>query len=85
MQTKSIAAVAVFAAVAIALNPAFSRIAVPAPFFPFISYQIWEIPIVTAFMMIGSRYGVAAALINGLDPLCFLPRCCISRPCFGMP
>ena len=73
MQTKSIALTIVFAAIAIALNPAFSRIAIPAPFFPFISYQIWEIPIVTAFMIIGPKHGVLAAIINGAILFAFFP------------
>ncbi len=71
--TRSIAITVVFAALAIALNPAFSRIAIPAPFFPFISYQIWEIPIVAAFLMIGPKYGTFAALISGAILFAFFP------------
>jgi riboflavin transporter FmnP len=74
MDTKSIALTAVFAAITVALNPAFSKIAVPAPFFPFLSYQIWEIPIVVAFLLIGYKSGVAVTLINGAILLSFLPN-----------
>jgi riboflavin transporter FmnP len=74
MDTKRIAITAVFAALTVALNPAFSRIAVPAPFFPFISYQIWEIPIVAVFLLVGPKHGVSVALINAAILLAFSPR-----------
>lgn len=74
MDTKTIAITAVFAALTVALNPAFSRIAVPAPFFPLLSYQIWEIPIVVVFLLIGRKAGVAIALINGAISISFLPN-----------
>jgi riboflavin transporter FmnP len=48
-------------------------IAIPAPFFPFISYQIWEIPIVVVFLMIGPKYGTFAALISGAILFAFFP------------
>jgi riboflavin transporter FmnP len=74
MDSKRIAITAVFAALTVALNPAFSRIAVPAPFFPLISYQIWEIPVVIIFLLVGPKHGVLVALINAAVSLAYSPR-----------
>lgn len=73
MDTKAIALIAIFSALTVALNPVFSRIAVPAPYFPLISYQIWEIPVVAAFLLIGPGSGVSIALINAAVSLSFSP------------
>ncbi len=64
MNTKTLALTIVFAAVTIALTPAISGIAVPAPYAPFLFYQIWEIPIVAAFVLISRKFGVAIAMLN---------------------
>jgi riboflavin transporter FmnP len=46
------------------LNPAFSGIAVPAPFLPYLSYYIWEIPIIAALFLIGLKPGILIMLLN---------------------
>ncbi len=74
MNSKAIAVTAVFAALTIVLNPAFSKISIPAPFFPFISYEIWEIPIVVVFLLVGFRQGMAVAFINAIVLLLLFPR-----------
>jgi hypothetical protein len=74
MDTKLITITAVFAALTVALNPAFSRIAIPAPFFPILSYQIWEIPVVVVFLLTNRKVGVAVALISGAISISFLPN-----------
>jgi riboflavin transporter FmnP len=73
MDTKIIALTAIFAALAIALNPAISRIAVPAPFFPFLAYTVSEIPIVVVLFLAGYKAGVTAGLISSLAALAFSP------------
>jgi riboflavin transporter FmnP len=73
LNTKAIALTAVFSAVTVALNPVFSGIAVPAPYFPLISYQIWEIPIVAAFLLISPESGIAISLIHAAVRLSFSP------------
>lgn len=62
MNTKTIASVVVFVALAIALNIWGPKI--PAPFLPFLKYQIWEIPIVTAFLLFGTLVGGFVAITN---------------------
>src|SRR3989304_6159865 len=64
MNTKTLAITIVFAAVTVALNPAISGIAFPAPYAPFLFYQIWEIPIVAAFLLSSRKSGIAIALLN---------------------
>jgi riboflavin transporter FmnP len=53
METRQIALIAIFGAPAIALNPTFSGISVPAPFFPVLLYEVWEIPIVVVLFLVG--------------------------------
>ena len=62
MNSKTIAVVAVFTAltVALVLSPA----KIPAPYAPFLKYQIWEIPIVTAFLLYGPLVGVSISILN---------------------
>ncbi len=73
MNTKTIALTAIFSALTVALNPIFSGIAVPAPYFPLISYQVWEIPIVAAFLLISPASGIAISLIQAAVRLLFSP------------
>src|SRR4030042_1317184 len=73
MDTKIIALTAIFAALAIALNPAISRISVPAPFFPILAYTVSEIPIVIVLLLAGYKAGVTAGLIASLASLAFHP------------
>ena len=66
METKAITLTIVFAALTVALNPDISRIAFPAPYAPFLIYQIWEIPIVAAFLIINWKSAVAVAGLNAV-------------------
>jgi riboflavin transporter FmnP len=62
MKTKTIANIVVFAALTIVLNLWGPKI--PAPYLTFLKYQIWEIPIVTSFLLFGSVVGVLIAIAN---------------------
>jgi riboflavin transporter FmnP len=64
MNTKKLTLTIVFAAIAIVLNPALTHISVMAPFAPNLFYQIWEIPIVIAFLIISPIAGIAVSLLN---------------------
>lgn len=64
MNTKAIAALIVFLALTVVLNPAFTGIAIPFPLFPYVFFYLWEIPIVAALFLFGPKYGVAIALLN---------------------
>lgn len=65
MNSKTIALLAVFAALAVVLT-VYSPIRIPAPYtpFPFLYYQIWEIPLVAAFLLFGPRTGTLVAIVN---------------------
>ena len=71
LDSKSIAAIIVFTALALVLN--LSPIKIPAPYAPFLIYQIWEIPIVAAFLLYGAKVGIPVAIINTLALLIMFP------------
>lgn len=73
MNTKKLAVTIIFAAVTVALNPALSGIFVPAPYAPFLLYQIWEIPIVTAFVLISRKSGIAISILNAIVLFALFP------------
>ncbi|MDH5419011.1 MAG: hypothetical protein OEY39_06170 [Candidatus Bathyarchaeota archaeon] len=71
MESKKIAAIAIFTALSVAL--VLSPAKFPAPYAPFLKYQIWEIPIVTAFLLYGPLVGVATSTINTIILLVVYP------------
>jgi riboflavin transporter FmnP len=84
MQTKTIALTAVFAALTIILNPTFTRIGVPAPYAPFLIYQIWEIPIVAAFLLCGVKSGVSISLLNTIVLVVLFPGALPTGPLYNL-
>ena len=62
--TRTLALIIIFIALAIALNEYGPKI--PFPLAPFLYYQLWEIPIVVAFLTIGPKAGVTITVINTL-------------------
>lgn len=64
MDSRAIAAIIVFSALALVLN--LSPIKIPAPYAPFLIYQIWEIPIVAAFLLYGPKVGIGVSFVNTL-------------------
>ena len=63
MNTKKLALIIVFTALAISLKPATDP-KFPTPYAHFLIYQLWEIPIVIAFLIIGPIAGLAVCVIN---------------------
>ncbi|NIR87638.1 ECF transporter S component [Candidatus Bathyarchaeota archaeon] len=82
MNPKKIAVVAVFTAltVVLVLSPA----KIPAPYAPFLKYQIWEIPIVTAFISYGPLVGVLIAVINTMILLGVYPGDLPTGPLYNL-
>jgi riboflavin transporter FmnP len=66
MRTKELTLTIIFAVLTIVLNPEISKIAFPAPYAPFLIYQIWEIPIVAALLLLSLRSAVAIAGLNAV-------------------
>jgi riboflavin transporter FmnP len=71
MDTKTIATIAIFGAITIVLN--LSSFKIPAPFANYLIYQIWEIPIVAAFLLYGLTVGFSISIINTLVLLAVFP------------
>ncbi|MCW4008332.1 MAG: hypothetical protein NWF09_06590 [Candidatus Bathyarchaeota archaeon] len=84
MNTKTLATTAVFAALTVALNPSISRIGIPAPYAPFLIYGIWEIPIVTAFLLISPTAGIMIALLNAAVLFAFFPGALPTGPFYNL-
>lgn len=84
MDAKKLTITIVFAALTVALNPAFTKIAIPAPYAPFLIYQIWEIPIVAAFVLINLRSAVAISFMNMIILLAVFQGAAISGPFYNL-
>ncbi len=61
--SRRLSLIALFTALAIILNFAISF---PAPFADFLLYEVWEVPIVVAFLLLGLRSGVTVAFLNSI-------------------
>ena len=61
---KSVALIVTFSGLAIVLNPAISGLGVPFPLAPSLLFQIWDIPLLVAFLLFGFKVAVPSGLIN---------------------
>ncbi|MCW4017087.1 MAG: hypothetical protein NWF00_00140 [Candidatus Bathyarchaeota archaeon] len=84
MNTKVLAVTIILAAVTVALNPVFTKIAIPAPYAPFLFYQIWEIPIVTAFVLINHKSAITIAVLNAIVLMAIFPGALILGPFYNL-
>ena len=79
-KTRKIAAIGAIAAVAVILNRV---VVVPAPYLPFLSYEVWEVPIVVAFLAFGLTVAFPAAVMNFLILLLF-PGVILAGPLYNL-
>jgi hypothetical protein len=84
METKKLALTIVFAALAIALNPTFTYIGLAAPFANGLIYQIWEIPIVIAFLIISPIAGLTVSLLNTFVLFALYPGVLPTGPLYNL-
>jgi riboflavin transporter FmnP len=82
MNTKTLAFTIVFTALTIAINIAGPKI--PAPYAPFLLYQLWEIPIVFAFLALGVAAGLTIAGINTIILLVYYPGPILFGPIYNL-
>jgi len=82
MDSKRISLIIVFTALAAFLN--MSPIKIPAPYAPFLIYQVWEIPIVAASLLFGLTVGVAVTVINTLILFVVFPGVLPTGPVYNM-
>ena len=84
LNTKKLSLTIVFAALAIALNPTFTYIGFYAPFAQGLVYQIWEIPIVVAFLIISPLAGLAISLLNTAVLFAIFPGVLPTGPAYNL-
>jgi riboflavin transporter FmnP len=65
ISAKTIAITVAFTALSIVLSGPVSGISIPAPYFPLLRYEIWEIPVIAAFFLFGWKQAVAVTLLSG--------------------
>ena len=82
MNSKTLAIIAVFAALAIVLG--ISPLKFPAPYAPFLKYQLWEIAIVIALLLYGIRVGGSISFINALVLLVVFPGDLPTGPLYNL-
>lgn len=81
--SRKLSAIGLFAALALVIN--ISRISMPAPYAPtFLTYEIWEIPIVVALIMFGINAAVSVSLINVVALLLIQPGALPSGPFYNL-
>jgi riboflavin transporter FmnP len=66
MNAKEIALVIAFATIAIILNPSISKVGLAFPPVPSLIINLWEIPVIIVFLLMGFKYGIVVAAINAL-------------------
>jgi riboflavin transporter FmnP len=71
MNTRTLALIIVFVALTSAINIFSPKI--PFPPAPFLYYNLWEIPIVVAFLLFGPQTGFSIAVLNTLILLISFP------------
>jgi len=81
-RSRVLASTALFTALTLALN--LSPIKFPAPYAPFLYYQIWEIPIVAALLLYGLKVGVAVTIINTAALIALFPGALPTGPLYNM-
>lgn len=84
MNTKKLAITIIFAALTVALNPGVSGIGIPAPYAPYLIYGLWEIPIVTAFLLISPASAIAITLLNSAVLFAFFPGPLPTGPLYNL-
>ena len=62
-RSRRLSLIALFTALAMVLNLA---VAVPAPFEPFLFYEVWEVPILLGVLILGFWDGATVAVLNTL-------------------
>jgi riboflavin transporter FmnP len=82
VNTKNLALIIVFTALTLAINLAGPKI--PAPYAPFLIYQLWEIPIVFTFLALGVLAGLIVTGINTLILTVYFPGFLPTGPLYNL-
>lgn len=79
--TRRLTGIALFAAVAVILN--LSPLRFPAPYAPFLIYELWEIPIVAVLLIYGLYPAFTVSLVNTLILLLVFPGTLPAGPLYN--
>ena len=82
MSSRTITIIAIFAAISIVLS--LSPLKFSAPFAPFLKYQLWEVAIVTAFLLYGIKVGITISIVNTVILLVFFPGDLPTGPIYNL-
>lgn len=82
MNTKTLALIIVFVALAAAIDAFVPKI--PFPLLPFLLYNVWEIPIVVCFIVFGPKVGATVAVINSFVLLALAPGYLPTGPFYNL-
>jgi len=72
---------ALLTALAVILN---LTISVPAPYLTYLTYEVWEVPIVLALLMLGLRSGVTVAVLNSIVLELVKPQALPTGPLYNL-
>ena len=78
--SRRLSVIGLFVALAIILNLV---VKIPAPYAGFLTYEIWEIPIVAAFLLFGFSIAIPVAALNFLILLMF-PGVILAGPLYNL-
>jgi len=82
MNTKTLSTIIVFSAVTMALS--MSGFAMPFFLASYLFFSIWEIPIVTAFVLISKKTGIFVSIFNAGILVIFFPGASIIGPFYNL-
>jgi hypothetical protein len=84
MNTKTLAIIIVFVALAAAIDAFVPKIPFPVPLYSYLYYNLWEIPIVVIFMLYGLKTAVPVAVLNAFILVIIFPGSLISGPFYNL-
>jgi len=84
LSTKIFSASILFATLSLVLHPPFLPLGIPAPYAPFLIYQIWEIPLFIALFLFGPAAAFLSTFINFISLLIFFPGQLITGPIYNL-
>jgi len=82
LNTRALALIVVFTALAAALNVYGPKISFPLA--PFLFFSFWEIPIIIAFLMAGPKSGLIVSVINSIILLAVFPGALPTGPFYNL-
>jgi riboflavin transporter FmnP len=80
-KTQTLTGIGLFAALAVMLN---FLLKVPAPYAPFLYYEVWEIPIIAVLLLFGAYAALSVSIINTAVLLLVFPGALPTGPLYNL-